>query len=315
MRPEFLEHQVLAAGDLEDERAYLDDAYARHLDLVHGTTGDVLVAARVAHPASSTAVGLGSGPAGTALTVSTAVAGGQPAERVRVAGAAASTPAQLVFSHPADAAAAGPAPGTLTLLAGVGNPAATELRIEGRGGAGSARALRVGSAARPLSIDAAGTVTVDDLTVTGKLALGPAPAPAGAGTPDPTGSVAAAEALRRQLAQGLGIGADVGLALAIAGVSLGGGHVGFTVEVTAEQGVAPITITIKGRVNVGTTVAADDLRLLPALLPAATILPLRVDVPIPAGAGGDVIVAVTAYGVHSQRGLVSASEARLLGTV
>jgi hypothetical protein len=320
MRPEFAEHKVLAGADLEDEREYLDEAYARHLALVHGTDGRVLVAASVVHPNEQTAIGLGSGPGNDALTVSVAGAGGPLAEEVRIT-APASQPAssQVVFAAPASDAAAGPSPGTLSLLAGVDNPAATELRIEAPAGVGTSRVFefRYGDnpIRRPLSIGADGTVTVLDLEVTGKLALGPAPTPAGATTPDPTGSVAAAEALRQALAQGLGIGKDTGIAIAIADPAVGGGRVRFTVEVTDVQGVAPVSITIKGRVNVGTAVVADDLGLVPAQLQVGQTLRRGVDIATPAAAKGDVIVAVTAYGVHPPVGLVNASEARMIGTV
>ena len=320
MRPEFAEHKVLAAADLEDERDYLDEAYARHLEQVHGTNGGALVAASIVHPNEQTAIGLGSGRGNDALTVNIAGADGPPAEQVRIA-APASQPAssQVVFAAPASAAAAGPSPGTLTLLAGVGNPPATELRIEAPAGAGTSRGLefryRDNPIRRPLSIGADGTVTVLELEVKGKLALGPAPTPAGATTPDPTGSVAAAEALRQALAQGLGIGRNTGIAVAIANAAAGGGRVRFTVEVTDVAGVAPVSITIKGRVNVGTAVVADDLGFVPAQLLVGQTLRRGVDIAIPATAKGDVIVAVTAYGVHPPVGLVNASEARMIGTV
>ncbi len=316
MRPEFSEHKVLRAADLEDERAYLDDAYSRHLELVHGTDGQVLVATRVSHPDEQAAVSLGSGPAGTALTVSTSVAGGQPVEDVRVTATRAQpAPTQLAFSRPAAAPATGPAPGTLSLLAGVGKPPAMELRIETPAGAGSGRVLEAGSGAKRLSIDATGKVIVGHLTVTGRLALGPAPTPAGPSTPDPTGSVAAAEALRQQLISGLGIGADVGIGIAIANPALGGGRVRFTVEVTDAQGVAPVQVTIRGRVNVGAVVLTPEVGPFQGNLQSGQVLSRDVDVAISPAATGDVIAAVTAYGIHPQRGLVNASEARLLGTV
>jgi hypothetical protein len=318
-RPRFAEHKVLTAADLADERAYLDDAYTRHLDRVHGTNGSVLVAASVVHPTERTAVGLGPGPGGDALIVSV-VDGGGLAERVRITGPASPpVPAQLVFAEPAAAPGTGPSPGTLTLLAGVGKPAATELRIEAPASKGPGRIAEFRYAGnpvrRPLSIEADGTVRVRDLEVKGELARGPAPAPAGPPTPDATGSVAAAEALRQELAQGLGIGADTGIGVALANAAVAGGHVRFTVEVTDVQGVAPVSITIKGRVNVGAAVVAEDLGLLPAILAPAQILRRAVDIALPAGAKGDVIAAVTAYGIHPPVGLVSASEARMLGTV
>jgi hypothetical protein len=320
MRPEYTEHKVLAAADLQDEREYLDEAHTRHLALTHGTRGTALVAATVLHPDGQAAMGLGSGPGADALTVSVAGASGQPSEQVRITGPA-SPPAssQLVFTSPASAAATGPSPGTLSLLAGVGNPAAPELRIEAPASAGAGRVFEFrykgNPIKRPLSIDADGTVAVIDLQVKGSLALGPAPAPAGATAPDPTGSVAAAEALRQQLAQGVGIGRDTGIGVAIASAVVAGGRVRFTVEVTDVQGVAPVSITIKGRVNVGAAVVADELGLLPASLQPGQVLRRAVDIALPAAAKGDVIVAVTAYGVHPQAGLVSATEARMIGTV
>jgi hypothetical protein len=45
------------------------------------------------------------------------------------------------------------------------------------------------------------------------------------------------------------------------------------------------------------------------------VLRRAVDIPILAAAKGDVIVAVTAFGIDPQVGLVSASEARMIGTV
>jgi hypothetical protein len=319
-RPRFAEHKVLTAADLEDERAYLDDAYTRHLDRVHGTNGSVLVAASVVHPTERTAVGLGPGPGGDALTVSVVDGGGRLAERVRITGPASPPgPAQLVFAEPAATPATGPSPGTLTLLAGVGKPAATELRIEAPASKGPGRIAEFRYAGnpvrRPLAIEADGTVRVGDLEVQGELARGPAPTPAGPTTSDATGSVAAAEALRQELAQGLGIGADTGIGVAFANASVAGGHVRFTVEVTDVQGVAPVSITIKGRVNVGAAVVAEDLGLLPAILAPAQMLRRAVDIALPPAAKGDVIAAITAYGIHPAVGLVSASEARMLGTV
>jgi hypothetical protein len=317
MRPEFAEHMVLTAADLDDEREYLDELYARHL-ASHLGTGRELVAARVMHPNEETAIGLGSGPGSSALTVSTADADKQLSERVRISCPSQPIPSKLVFAKPSSAAATGPAPGTLTLLAGVGNPAATELRIE----AASARAGRIfefryrgNPIRRPLSVAADGTVTVSDLQVTGELALGPAPAPAGPATPDTTGSIAAAEALRQQLTRGLGIGKDMGIGVAITSPAVGGGRVRFTVEVTDVKGVAPVSITIRGRVNVGTAVVADDLGIVPAQLLVGQTLRRAVDIAVPPTAKGDVIVAVTAFGVHPLVGLVSASEARMIGTV
>jgi hypothetical protein len=178
-------------------------------------------------------------------------------------------------------------------------------------------AFRYGGALvrRPLSVGADGTVEVMDLKVKGALALGPAPAPPAATPSDPTGAVAAAEALREQLAQGLGIGDDTGIAVAITNPVVGPGRVEFTIEVADAEGVGPVTVTIRGRVNVGTTLVDDGLGLLPASLPRGQILRRAIDVSVAANVKGDVIVAVTAYGIHPQAGLVSASVARLLGTI
>jgi hypothetical protein len=320
VRPEFTESKVLAAADLEDEREYLDQAHANHLAGTHGTAGSALVAASILHPNGQAAIGLGSGPGNDALTVSAAGAGGGLTERIRITGPALPPgSSHLLFARPAPAAATGPAPGTLSLVPGGGNLPAPELRIEAPASAGTGRVLEFRFAGppikRPLSILADGTVTVMDLQVNGELALGPAPAPPATATPDPTGSVAAAEALRQQLAQGLGIGADTGIGIAIANAAVGGGRVQFTVEVTDVQGVAPVLITIRGRVNVGAAAAADELGPLTATLKPFKALTHHVDIALPAAAKGDVIVAVTAYGVHPQAGLVSATEARLIGTV
>src|SRR4029077_1313333 len=126
----------------------------------------------------------------------------------------------LVFDRPAEAAASAPSPGTLSLLAAVGNPPATELRLEAPSGTGSKRVFefryRGNPIRRPISIDATGKVTVHKLKVMGKLVFRTPPAPAGGSAQDPTGSVAAAEVLRQQLTQGLGIGKDIGIAIAIA---------------------------------------------------------------------------------------------------
>jgi len=320
MRPDFAEHKVLRAVDLEDEHDYLEAARARHLDRVHGAAGTDLVAASVVHPDEQVELRLGAGPGQEALTVGVAGTDGQMLERLRATAPGAQAPSELVFAAAAPAPAAGPDPGTLCLLAGVGKPPASELRIEGSAGSGGGSVVvfpKVGAAATPpLSIDAAGTVAVVDLQVKGAVALGPALAPpAGAGSPDASGPVAEAEALRAQLAQGLGIGRDTGIGIALANPTTAGGHVRFTVEVTDVAGVAPISVSIKGRVNVGTAVVAEDLGIAAAMLQPGQVLRRAVDIVVPAAAKGDVIAAVGAFGVHPQAGLVTASEARLLGTI
>jgi hypothetical protein len=320
MRPEFAEHDVLAADDLEDERVYLNELHDRHLASLHPGNGRSLVAARVEHPDGRVAIGLGDGTGADALAVTVRDAVGRRTDRIVVAAETPPATPRLAFTSPAPAPPSGPAYGTLSLLAGVGQPAATELRIENPGSATPGRVLEFrlrsgGAVVRPLSIAADGTVTVEDLRVTGRLLRGPAPVPAGGATPDATGSVAAAEALRRQLTQGLGIGADAGIRITLTNASVTGGRVRFTVEVRDAQGVAPVSITIRGRVNVGTSVVADDLGLLPAQLQVGQVLRRPVDIAVPAAAKGDVIVAVTAFGVHPHAGLVNASVARLIGTI
>src|SRR3954471_7078927 len=123
MRPRFTEHDVLAAADLEDERAYLDRAYAIHLALAHGAAGRDLVAANVVHPDGHASVGLGR--AGSdALSVSVPAARSGRSELLRVGPAPLPPPdPHLSFPAPATSApATGPRPGTLCLLAGAGNP-------------------------------------------------------------------------------------------------------------------------------------------------------------------------------------------------